>query len=75
MTGYYTFENVDQKTQECIYKTIGIDRNGREYTGNYLYFDPLCGLEFKKCFSVFENEKYQNEFRKEYFASSLSPLF
>ncbi len=89
MTGYYIFENVDQKTQEYVFKTIGIDRNGEEYSGNYLFFDPLLGIAFEKCFSVFENEIYQNKFRKEYFAitkshyiyllwltpSSLSPLF
>lgn len=89
MTGYYIFENVDQKTQEYVYKTMGIERNGEEYTGNYLFFDPLIALTFEKSFSVFENEQYQNEFRKEYFAinpqyyiylmwftpSSLSPLF
>lgn len=89
MTGYYIFENVDQKTQEYVYKTMGIERNGEEYTGNYLFFDPFVGLTFEKSFSVFENEQHQNEFRKEYFAlnaqyyiylmwftpSSLSPLF
>lgn len=72
MTGYYIFENVEQKTQEYVYKTIGIDRNGEEYNGNYLLFNPLRDLVFEKCFSVFENEIYQDRFRKEYFATTES---
>ena len=72
MTGYYIFENVDQKTQEYVFKTMGIERNGEKYSGNYLFFDPLIGLTFEKSFSVFENEEYQDQFRKEYFATTES---
>ncbi len=72
MTGYFNLEDVDKKTHEYVYKTVGIFRNDEEYSGDYFLFNPLQNITCEKCFSVYDNEEYQKEFRKEYFAITAS---
>lgn len=53
MTGFETFS--EEGKNRFVYKTSGIFKAGQEYTGNYRWFDPLRGLVFEKCFSLFDD--------------------
>lgn len=54
VTGFETW--YEEGKRRIVYQYESIRKDGDEYTGNYRRFDPLLGLEFEKCYAVFDED-------------------
>ena len=59
-TGFTT--SFEDGKKRFFYHSYGLFRDEEEYGGNYRRFDPFLGLQFEKCYSIFDDEENKREY-------------